>query len=157
MADVFKLVPSNISGLVSYAEKLLADTGEVYFQVVSKEKAKTLAQNKTFHKLVNMWHKSGYASYDNVEKLRNWYKLNAGIIHQYLYWDGEKIAAVKEAKDLPPDVPKSSCRAIPGSWSNATKGQAIKAIDLLIADMLNSGFSSKEFDQMITEFRERRW
>ena len=155
MADVFKLIPSNISGLVSYAEKLLADSGEVYFQVVSKEKAKTLAQNKTFHGLLNMWHKSGMASIDDLDRLRNWYKLNAGIVDQYLFIAEGEIKSVSDAADIPAGVPKSSCRVIPGSWSSATKGQAIAAIDMVIRDMLASGYSSKQFDEMMHEFNNR--
>lgn len=156
--DVFKLTPQGgLSRLVQHIESIF-DGGckEVYISLIGKEQAKTQAQNKTFHKLLSMWHKSGMASIDDHDRLRNYYKLKAGIIDQYLYIDGEQICTADKPEDIPKHVPKSQWRVIAGSWSRATKGQAIAAIDMVIEDMHKSGYSSKEFDQMLEHFREWR-
>jgi len=156
MLQAFKLMRSNIGVLTTFALALLDKNKEVYFQVVTKEKAKSIAQNRTFHGLLGMWVKSGDSSFDDVEHAKAYYKLHAGIIECYLYIDGEKIEKVATRNEIPEHVPLHRCRAIAGSWSRATRKQAITAIDMLIADMHKSGYSSKRFDEMMEYFEEWR-
>lgn len=156
MLNVFKLVRSNLGGLTDFALALLDKNKEVYFHVVTKEKAKSIAQNRTFHGLLGMWVKSGHSSYEDVEHAKAYYKLKASIIDCYLYIDGEKIEKVATRDEIPAHIPLHSCRRIAGSWSRATRKQAIAAIDMLIDDMYKSGYSSKRFDEMLESFAEWR-
>lgn len=156
MLDAFKLVRANIGGLKDFALALLDKNKEVYFQVVTKEKAKSIAQNRTFHGLLGMWVKSGHSSFEDVEHAKAYYKLKAGIIDCYLYIDGDKIEKVATRDKIPAHIPLHSCRRIAGSWSRATRTQAIAAIDTLIEDMHKSGYSSKRFDEMMEYFAEWR-
>lgn len=154
--NTFKVTPSNIGGLVDFVTKELQKSGAVYVQVVSEKKAKSDAQNRTFHKLIGLWHKSGHASYDDYDTLRNYYKLKAGIIECYLYIDGEKIERVATREEIPDTVPRASTFCIAGSWSRATKEQAMQAIDMVIEDIMKSGYSSKELDSLLNGLNEWR-
>ena len=156
MDNVFKLVPTNLSGLVDFAQSLLLKSDAVYFQVVSKEKAKTIAQNRTFHMLLGMWVKSGHSSFDDESTAKKYYKLKAGIVECYLYIDGEEIKEVATRDEIPAHIPLHSCRRIAGSWSRATRSQAVAAIDLLIEDMHKSGYSSKRFEEVMEYFNDWR-
>lgn len=131
----------------------LRKNGEVYLKVVSKKKAKSDAQNKTFHKLVSLFHKSGCASFDNEHQVKQHYKKLAGITFFVAIKDGNAENYRKE-EDVPQDM--DCVFEVAGSWSMATDRQAAAAIDAIIYDMQQAGVASKEFDEMINQFNQWR-
>ncbi len=89
----------------------------VYFDFMEPDVYKTNLQNRLFHGLLSVFWDSGCSSYLNYDDMRLSYKRIAGLLKRR---DGVLIE---------------------GSWSDATKEQASRAIDNLIREMDMCGVS----------------
>jgi hypothetical protein len=121
---------------------------------------KTKKQNKAFHSLLNLFFVSGCFSYPakNVDDLKNYYKRKVGLVRFYTYSNGERLVKVNRKKDIPEIINKDLCLVVLDSWSNATKKQAKEGIELLIAEMLQSGVEQtsygKKFHKILGELEK---
>ena len=125
-------------------------------------------QNKSFHKLLEIFNASGCSSFLSYEELRNYYKKYAGLIEveykselsqatkNYLWTcikhgksngilDGVQYNEVVELLRGKTIIHKS--------WSSVSKKKATQAIDKLISDMFESGVDSsskaREFETVL--------
>ena len=150
----------NIKNLGVWVSALLeVFKGETFYLLaISEEKAKTQAQNRTFHKLLTMYWDSGLSSYSSYEQMRNKFLIVAKLIREFMYADENcKVHNVKTKEEIPAHVLLKDCRVVVDSWANVTKKNAAKAIQALIDEMLKTGVASLEFDKMITEFNTREF
>jgi len=138
--------------------ELLRNNGLLKPYVISVQdwqEFKTQQQNKAFHKMLNLYYISGCHSQDvkSLDDLKAYYKHKIGLIDYYLFYNGKKIKRVDSKKDIPSYIKRNACRIILKSWSQATKEQAIEAIELLKTDMINSQVLSskygKEFENLL--------
>ena len=154
MNKTFNITKTSLPYLSEWAAAHLELKGEYVLTYTTIEKAKTNAQNNTFHKLLDMYWKSGLSSYNSYDQMRNKFLIIAELVREYVYADENGVQSVKTKAEIPSNVSYKHCRVIVDSWANVTKKNAVKAIDALIKEMLSVGVASLEFDKMITEFNE---
>jgi hypothetical protein len=125
------------------------------------EKYKSNRQNRLFHALLNIFFKSGCFSHNigTVDELKDYYKYHVGMIDYYHYFNGKTIVRAKTEKEIPTHIHRqNACRIVLKSWAKASKKEAKNAIELLIAEMLQSGVGStsygKKFDEILTELEK---
>lgn len=123
-------------------------------------RTKTQAQNKTLHMLIRMYFVSGCFSDDahDEKELKEFimYRLGEGA-EKYIYWDGEELVEVKHKSEIPLWIlqspkKKSLVKAKLKRWSLYTLPEGRKVIKALIAEMIATGVSGKEFEEILQEF-----
>ena len=102
-------------------------------------------QNRTFHALLNAFWLTGCASFQTFETMRDEYKLRAGGPKE---WKVLTETAIVTAKDIDGYEGYRSV-PIPKSWTEFTKRERSEAIELVLADIMSSGASSKKLDEII--------
>jgi hypothetical protein len=115
----------------------------------------TSAQNRTFHKLIAIYFRSGLYSYqaNNEQELKDQIKLHIGRgVKNYVYVDNE--GHKRKSKDLPKYVMANKYGekylwAKLYSWADYTKKQRMELIDGLIKEMLQTGVNSREFEEIL--------
>jgi len=123
-------------------------------------RTKTQAQNKTFHMLIRMYFASGCFSDDahDEKELKEFimYRLGEGA-EKYIYWDGNALVEVKDKQEIPAYIlsspnKKSLVKAKLKRWSMYTLREGRTLIKALIAEMITTGVSGKEFEEILKEF-----
>jgi len=125
----------------------------------------TQAQNKAFHALLTEYYKSGQHNYDAVDfaEFKKQIKKHLGAgFESFIYVEIDystfgtkpKIMDAKTFQDIPieirqdPDM-KQVIRGKLKSWSDYSKKERMKTMDILIKEMLQVGVSSKKFDEIL--------
>ncbi len=135
----------------------------------------TAAQNKAFHALLQEYFKSGMHSYnvDNFVDFKNQIKRHIGAgFESFIYVDIKKpvmgletldrpiIRDAKKYEDIPEAIRKDEhmkelIRGRLKSWSDYSKAERQKTLDLLIAEMTEAGVNSKKFSEILEGMNER--
>lgn len=135
----------------------------------------TAAQNKAFHALLQEYFKSGMHSYnvDNFVDFKNQIKRHIGTgFESFIYVDIKKpvmgletldrpvIRDAKKYEDIPEAIRKDEhmkelIRGRLKSWSDYSKAERQKTLDLLIAEMTEAGVNSKKFGEILEGMNER--
>jgi hypothetical protein len=119
----------------------------------------TAAQNKTLHKLIAIYFRSGLYSYPATteQELKDQIKLHFGQGAEYYVYvdtDGKK----RKSKTLPENVMvykgKSFIWLKLLSWSDYTKKQRMELIDGLIKEMITVGVQIKEFYEILDQLEK---
>lgn len=109
----------------------------------------TLSQMRAIHALMQLYYTSGLSSRPDMsfEDFRNWYKLHLGQgFESFIYWNGEKIVKVKKRSDIPNKwLNHDTTLGKLKSMSKYTKKQLTKFIDLLIAEMDQTGIKGSKY------------
>jgi transposase-like protein len=119
--------------------------GYVTVQISTPKKSGTEEQNRAFHALINEFWLTGCSSYPNYETMRDSYKLRAGGAKEYKIATENGVVTSKTLEGYEGYI----SIAIPKSWSEFNREQRMKAIDLVLADIYQSGASSKKLDEII--------
>ena len=130
----------------------------------------TNAQNRAFHPLLQEYYKSGMHSYnaDNFADFKNKIKRHLGVgFESFVYaemkgYQGDMIPVIKDAKkyeDIPEYIRKDvhmkeMIRGRLKSWSDYTKKERMKTMDLLIAEMTEVGVNTKKFDDILEGMKD---
>jgi len=142
-------------------KEIKSDTIEM--RLGTPEEHKTDEQNKTFHMLLSMYWESGLSSFNDYFDMRYHYKKIAGLIkeeeqkidtelREFLLSVYKEMPNVSIKPKLVQLVKNKKIKEL--SWSYVEKDKARLAIDSLINDMVESGYSSKRFDKMLERFSE---
>lgn len=125
---------------------------------------KTDNQNKTFHKLLNIYWLSGCSSFLSYEELRLHYKRIAGLVKvkyestletdtKNILWKAIKILPISERERQKIIMLLKGRYEIIESWSTATKEQARHCLEVLLFDMEQSCVSSsskgREYEEIL--------
>jgi hypothetical protein len=107
----------------------------------------TEAQNRTFHPLVQEYWRSGCHNYPAKSYLefREYIKL-------YLGAGTEEYMRLVDEYGKPLEKPVVDIRI--KSWSDYTKKERRKTIDLLISEMLQAGVQTKEFYEILDQLEK---
>lgn len=153
---------------IKVKEKLEKIKGEnVYLEIKSEEKHKSIRQNNTFQSLARAFFNTGCSSYDNLIDLKSFYKKESGIgFEYYQYYTGTdfaelcdgKIVAIKKTYNLEDVYINGKIQegiycfhGVLKSFRTATKKQAKNAIDLLLSHIFSSGASpDKNIQKILT-------
>jgi hypothetical protein len=125
--------------------------------VLEEADSATSEQNRAFHALVQEYFTSGAYSWpvESLDDLRDMVKRDLGAgFERFVYWDGERLVDAKSYEEIPVEVRKDKnlrdlCRGRLKSWSDYTKSERTKTIDLLIAEMRTAGVNSRRFDEIL--------
>lgn len=125
---------------------------------------KTESQNKTFHKLLNIYWLSGCSSFISYDELRLHYKRIAGLVKvkyesslttetKNILWKAIKILPLEETeKQKVINLLKGKYEIIE-SWATATKEQAKHTLEVLLYDMdmseVISSSKGKEYEEIL--------
>ncbi len=125
---------------------------------------KTESQNKTFHKLLNIYWLSGCSSFISYDELRLHYKRIAGLVKvkyesslttetKNILWKAIKILPLEETeKQKVINLLKGKYEIIE-SWATATKEQAKHTLEVLLYDMdmseVISSSKGKEYEEVL--------
>ena len=125
---------------------------------------KTDPQNKTFHKLLNIYWLSGCSSFISYDELRLHYKRIAGLVKvkyesslttetKNILWKAIKILPLEETeKQKVINLLKGKYEIIE-SWATATKEQAKHTLEVLLYDMdmseVISSSKGKEYEEVL--------
>lgn len=125
---------------------------------------KTESQNKTFHKLLNIYWLSGCSSFISYDELRLHYKRIAGLVKvkyessltietKNILWKVIKILPLEETeKQKVINLLKGKYEIIE-SWATATKEQAKHTLEVLLYDMdmseVISSSKGKEYEEVL--------
>jgi len=125
---------------------------------------KTEPQNKTFHKLLNIYWLSGCSSFISYDELRLHYKRIAGLVKvkyesslttetKNILWKAIKILPLEETeKQKVINLLKGKYEIIE-SWATATKEQAKHTLEVLLYDMdmseVISSSKGKEYEEVL--------
>jgi len=125
---------------------------------IEEASKKTLQQLRFVHPLIKCFINSGCCSYDgDFQKIKNYLKrdIGAGFSKYYFADNNYAICEVDKLSDIPDDIrrDKTRIRGILKSMSDYTKKELQDMISNLIDMMINAGVNSKEFDEIVGEFR----
>lgn len=125
---------------------------------------KTEQQNKTFHKLLNIYWLSGCSSFISYDELRLHYKRIAGLVKvkyesslttetKNILWKAIRILPLEaEEKQKVINLLKGKYEIIE-SWATATKEQAKHTLEVLLYDMdmseVISSSKGKEYEEVL--------
>lgn len=125
---------------------------------------KTDPQNKTFHKLLNIYWLSGCSSFISYDELRLHYKRIAGLVKvkyesslttetKNILWKAIRILPLEaEEKQKVINLLKGKYEIIE-SWATATKEQAKHTLEVLLYDMdmseVISSSKGKEYEEVL--------
>ncbi len=125
---------------------------------------KTEPQNKTFHKLLNIYWLSGCSSFISYDELRLHYKRIAGLVKvkyesslttetKNILWKAIKILPLEETeKQKVINLLKGKYEIIE-SWATVTKEQAKHTLEVLLYDMdmseVISSSKGKEYEEIL--------
>ena len=125
---------------------------------------KTDPQNKTFHKLLNIYWLSGCSSFISYDELRLHYKRIAGLVNvkyesslttetKNILWKAIRILPLEaEEKQKVINLLKGKYEIIE-SWATATKEQAKHTLEVLLYDMdmseVISSSKGKEYEEVL--------
>lgn len=125
---------------------------------------KTESQNKTFHKLLNIYWLSGCSSFISYDELRLHYKRIAGLVKvkyesslttetKNILWKAIRILPLEtEEKQKVINLLKGKYEIIE-SWATATKEQAKHTLEVLLYDMdmseVISSSKGKEYEEVL--------
>ena len=138
--------------LVDYFKQLKIDIekGPLVLEKIEVKKYKTLKQNATFHKLLDLYWQSGYSSFSSYEDLRNHYKTIAGLIKfkeiinlkeetkQILKQCIEMLTLEENDKIVLKNLMNGKAQTIE-SWADVSKEKAQYTLNQLISDIVDSG------------------
>jgi hypothetical protein len=119
----------------------------------------TSAQNKTLHKLIAIYFRSGLYSYraKTEKELKDQIKLHIGLgVEYYVYvdTDGKK----RKSKTLPENVMVYKGEEFIWkklfSWRDYTKKQRMDLIDGVIKEMITAGVQTKEFYELLDQLEK---
>ena len=120
-------------------------------------------QNRAWHSLAMEYFKTGMHSYDvsSFKELKEFLKRDLGEgFEKYIYVDDAgHINDVKTVEEIPDSIRNSddSKQRIRGklkSWTDYTMRQRKRAIDNLIAEMLQAGVNTKKFQEILRGLEE---
>lgn len=151
-------------------KRRLIGTQEYKRQVVTIkgfESWKSDKQNRTFHKLLELFWDSGCSSHLCYEAMRRKFKEIAGLVkvkyeNNFISKKGKKIIweAIKRL-DLSEDDLQGAIELLKGriekegSWSDAKQDKATRAIKMLLEEMDESGVIASKVGKKYEETREK--
>ncbi|MHC1623301.1 MAG: hypothetical protein ACXQTR_01770 [Candidatus Methanospirareceae archaeon] len=124
--------------------KKLAELGE-WVTLSEVQDPGTERQNRAFHSLIGEWWVTGCMGYPTYETMRDSYMLRVKGAKEYKLFTSDGILTVK---DITPYEPCSAV-PIPYSWTRFTKKERMEAIKQVLADIYQSGATSKKLDEII--------
>lgn len=125
---------------------------------------KTEPQNKTFHKLLNIFWLSGCSSFISYDELRLHYKRIAGLVKvkyesslttetKNILWKAIRILPLEETEKQKVISLLKGKYEIIESWATATKEQAKHTLEVLLYDMdmseVISSSKGKEYEEVL--------